>query len=165
MVDSQSLSASLEDYLEAILQIVRKKKAAKAKDIAKRLKVNSSSVTGALQALARKGLVNYAPYDLITLTPAGDKIAQDVIRRHNALKKFFIEVLSIEEKEAEETACKVEHDVSPDIIKRLVEFVKFMEKCPFGGATWNSEDGFICHQAEKLESCNQCEAEFHANQS
>jgi len=153
VTDDQGLSASLEDYLEAISLIVSKKQAAKARDIAKRMKVNSSSVTGALQALAKKGLVNYAPYDLITLTRAGEKIAQDVIHRHMALKQFFVEVLSVDEKEAEETACKVEHDVSPEIIKRLVEYVKFMEKCPFGGAKWDGKQGFICQQVERLDAC------------
>jgi len=157
MEDGQSLSASLEDYLEAISQIAQKKKAAKARDIAKRLKVNSSSVTGALQTLAKKGLVNYAPYDLITLTPSGEKIAKDVIHRHEALKNFFVDVLAVDGREAEETACKVEHDVSPKIIKRLMEFVKFMEKCPFGGAKWDSKQGFICQQVERLADCTRDE--------
>jgi DtxR family Mn-dependent transcriptional regulator len=47
------LSASMEDYLEAIFHIAADKQAARAKDIAKRLKVNNSSVTGALRILSR----------------------------------------------------------------------------------------------------------------
>ena len=62
------LSSNMEDYLEAIYHISSKKQAARAKDISDRLKVNKSSVTGALRSLSEKGLVNYAPYDLITLT-------------------------------------------------------------------------------------------------
>ena len=61
------LSASLEDYLEAILHLVTEKQVARSRDIAKRLRVNRSSVTGALQALAKKGLVNYEPYEAVTL--------------------------------------------------------------------------------------------------
>ncbi len=76
------LSASLEDYLEAIFQIVRDKQAARAKDISERLKVRRSSVTGALHALADRELINYAPYDLITLTDKGKIVAQAVVRRH-----------------------------------------------------------------------------------
>jgi len=49
------LSASLEDYLEAIYHIVQKKQAARAKDIVQRLRVKNSSVTGAMRALADKG--------------------------------------------------------------------------------------------------------------
>ena len=47
MTRSEALTASMEDYLEAIFYIVAEKGAARAKDISKRLKVNHSSVTGA----------------------------------------------------------------------------------------------------------------------
>jgi len=56
MQSTKTLSASLEDYLEAIYHIVREKKAARAKDISKRLGVNRSSVTGALHSLAERKL-------------------------------------------------------------------------------------------------------------
>ena len=56
MPKNRMLSASMEDYLEAIFHIVSEKQAARAKDIAKRLKVNNSSVTGALRSLAEKGV-------------------------------------------------------------------------------------------------------------
>ena len=83
---SVSLSESLEDYLEAIFHIESKKQAARAKDIAQRLNVKNSSVTGALHSLSEKGLINYAPYDLITLTPKGKTVANGVVRRHEALE-------------------------------------------------------------------------------
>jgi DtxR family Mn-dependent transcriptional regulator len=68
--DTMALSASLEDYLEAILRIVQEKQVARAKDVGKRLNVGRSSVTGALHALADRKLINYAPYDLRTLRAA-----------------------------------------------------------------------------------------------
>ena len=52
------LSSNMEDYLEAIFHISKEKQAARAKDIADRLMVNKSSVTGALRSLSEKGLVN-----------------------------------------------------------------------------------------------------------
>ena len=91
---SEQLSDSLEDYMEAIFHIEVKKHAARAKDIAERLQVSNSSVTGALRLLSDKGLVNYAPYDIITLTPKGKEIAQNVVRRHKALLDFFVKILS-----------------------------------------------------------------------
>ena len=54
MATTDKISASLEDYLEAIFWIVKSKGAARAKDIAERLRVKASSVTGALQALKEK---------------------------------------------------------------------------------------------------------------
>jgi len=95
MTRSEALTASMEDYLEAIFHIVAEKGAARAKDISKRLKVNHSSVTGALQALASRNLVRYAPYEVTTLTPKGKALAEDVIRRHEILRTFFVKVLAV----------------------------------------------------------------------
>ena len=130
------LSSNMEDYLEAIFHISQEKQAARAKDIADRVMVNKSSVTGALRSLSEKGLVNYAPYDIITLTAKGKRLAQEIVRRHAALKDFFTKVLLIDQDEAEDAACKVEHAVSKNIIDRLVNFVGFMEICPRGGKEW-----------------------------
>ena len=123
----ETLSASLEDYLEAIYHITAEKKAARARDISLRLKVNSSSVTGALRALAGRKLVNYAPYDVITLTSKGRPIAKDIVRRHRALSDFFVKVLSVEKKIADEGACKMEHALPHEILDRLVEFVESVD--------------------------------------
>ncbi len=133
MPASEALTASMEDYLEAIYHIVRKKQAARAKDIARRLTVNNSSVTGALRTLSEKGYINYAPYDVITLTPKGHKYAEDVVRRHEALMDFFTKVLCVEAQEASDAACKMEHAVSRTILDRLIRFVEFLEICPRGG--------------------------------
>ena len=70
MFASEPLTASLEDYLEAIFVIVARKQAVRAKDIARHLNVKNASVTR-VAALAERGLINYAPYDVITLTPSG----------------------------------------------------------------------------------------------
>ena len=115
----------MEDYLEAISNIIKEKQVARVKDISKRLKVNMSSVSGALHILAAKKLINYAPYEIATLTPKGKKIAEDIILRHQTLKKFFVKVLSIDEKLADETACKMEHAMTKKILRRFIKFIRF----------------------------------------
>ncbi|HHO48932.1 MAG TPA: metal-dependent transcriptional regulator [Desulfobacteraceae bacterium] len=130
MQQSFDLSASLEDYIEAIYNIIAEKQTARNKDIAARLDVSGASVTEALRSLARKGLINYAPYEAITLTNSGRKAALDVIRRHNALKQFFVEVLDIDEKTAEQGACRVEHAAPQAIIDRIIHFINFLESRP-----------------------------------
>lgn len=143
------LSASLEDYLEAIFHTVAEKQAARAKDIAQRLNVHSSSVTQALRSLAEKKLVNYAPYDLITLTPEGRRAAQDVVRRHETLRDFFTKVLSIDEEIADKGACAMEHALSGPILNRLIQYLQFVESCSIGGIQWTHEAGFHCGQADR----------------
>ena len=95
MKKDKGLSESLEDYLEVILDLEKTNKVARAKDIAERLDIQRGSVTGALKALEKKGLVNYAPYSYITLTPKGSRIAREITRRHNGLKDFLLQVLQV----------------------------------------------------------------------
>jgi len=136
MGPKESLSASLEDYLEAIFHIVAEKQAARTKDISQRLKVNNSSVTGALRALAERNLVNYAPYEVITLTSSGKKIARDIVRRHETLREFFVKILSIDPQIADEGACRMEHALPREILDRLIEFVKLVETTPNKIGAW-----------------------------
>jgi DtxR family Mn-dependent transcriptional regulator len=119
------LSASLEDYLEAIFNLAGEYKVAHSKDIAELLGVSKSSVTGALQLLKSKKLVNYRPYDSVTLTRAGREAAAKVARKHDILKSFFINVLGIEAGIAQQAACKAEHTLGPEVTARLLSFIEF----------------------------------------
>lgn len=152
----QQLSASLEDYIEAIYHIIVKKQVARGKDISTRLGVSGASVTEALRSLAKKGLINYAPYEVITLTDEGRKTAEDVVRRHTALKKFFIDVLAIEETLAEQGACKIEHTAPAEIITRMVNFTKFLEVCPRGGKELVRGFSDFCKKGHTRIDCEHC---------
>lgn len=156
MVTETKLTASQEDYLEAIYHISAKKMAARAKDISKYLDVRASSVTGALRTLGKFGLVNYAPYDLITLTEEGRVAAEDIVHRHKALEKFLVNVLGVDAIEADKAACKMEHAVPKAIIDRLVKYSEYVEKCPKGGITWSSGFGYYCKHGCAEEDCRQC---------
>jgi len=153
---SETLTASLEDYLEAIFHIIAEKKAVRAKDIARRLKVSNPSVTGALRALAKKGLINYIPYDVISLTPAGEAAAKDVIRRHETLRDFFVKVLAVDEAEADRAACRMEHSIPRIILERFIQFVEFIEICPRAGSKWVAGFSYYCNNGDTIENCEKC---------
>ncbi len=150
------LTASLEHYVEAIYWIANTKKAARAKDIAERMKVAKSSVTGALQALADKGLVNYAPYDVITLTDAGLAVARELVRRHEVIRDFFVRVLSVDADEAEIAASAMEHAVTDTILDRLIAFIEFVERCPQGGTAFLKDFGYHCDNETCSGQCDFC---------
>lgn len=133
MDEQGDLSASMEDYLETIFLLVEDNKVARARDIAKRLQVNSSSVTGALRVLARKQLINYAPYEIITMTPLGEQVAASILRRHNSLRDFLVTVLAVDRKQAEGAACRMEHAVPRGVLERLAQFADFVQACPQTG--------------------------------
>lgn len=123
---SDNLSASLEDYLEAIFNLARESNIARSKDIAELLGVSRASVTGALRVLKKKGLANYKPYDYVTLTEPGRAAAAEIAGKHKILKSFFINVLGVEADLAQQAACRAEHALGPGIIARLMSFIEFV---------------------------------------
>lgn len=153
---TDALTASLEDYLEAIFHIASDRQAVKPRDIARRLKVSYASVTGALRSLAQKKLVNYAPYDLITLTPAGAEAAKDVVRRHEVLHDFLVDILAVDDTQAGDAACRMEHSIPRAIMDRLIQFVEFVQTCPRGGSTWVQGFSYHCDHDSARENCEKC---------
>ena len=127
-VGKRKLSSNMEDYLEAIA-VLKKKGIARVKDLAKLLNVKTSSVTSALNTLARSGLVVHERYGYIELTPEGENLAYEVQRRHDMLFKFLTEVLKIDPNVAKEDACRMEHSVSHQTLERITKFIKFVETC------------------------------------
>jgi DtxR family Mn-dependent transcriptional regulator len=167
-MSTAELSSSLEDYLETIYFLARDEGRARPKDIAERMKVRAASVTGALKALAEKGLINYAPYASVSLTDAGEEIAGKIAGKHEALLHFFTQVLGIESAEAEEFACSMEHTIPDHILQRLVRFAEYTEKCPSFNASWlESAEAYFCRalncESRGCETCRLTELSEHAD--
>lgn len=120
----KSISASLEDYLEVIYEVINEKQGVKAIDISRRLGVGRSSVTDALKNLADKKLVNYGRYDVLSLTDEGEKIARGVIEKHSILYNFFVNILDLSSEEANENACRIEHVISESAFDGFSKFMK-----------------------------------------
>jgi len=140
------LSASLEDYLEAIFNVASDVGIARSKDIAKKLGVSRASVTGALRVLKKKGLANYEPYDYVTLTQAGDDAAAEIARKHDILKAFFINVLGVEKDIAQRAACRAEHTLGPEVITRLLRFIEFVTQTGRDGTNLTDRFREFCEE-------------------
>ena len=125
-----ALSESMEDYIEVISQLEDRLKVVRVKNIALSMKVKMPSVSSALGVLEKKGLVNYEKYDYVELTEDGRRVAKGVRRRHDALKKFLVEVLGVDEKSAEEDSCGMEHHISKHTIDNIIKYMEFVEVCP-----------------------------------
>ena len=125
---NDNLSASLEDYLELICNLLETSEAVKAVEIAKKLNISRASVSEALAKLAEKNLIIYEGHKGITITPEGLKLAKGVIKKHKAFTAFFEKTLGLDKKEAEENACKIEHVVSDKMFNRLLAFQKYCSK-------------------------------------
>jgi len=121
------ISSNLEDYLEAIYEVVKENGVVLPRDVRQRLGVGKSSVSGALKTLASRGLIEHTPYGAITLTSEGQKTAEDIARRHEVLRDFFIKVLDADSEVANTAACEIEHVMPDSVLERLVEFLCFAQ--------------------------------------
>lgn len=158
------LSASLEDYLETVYVLIKERGKARSNDIAERMGVHKSTVTAALHALSHRGLVNYTPYKPVSLTGDGRRRAQELLRRHDALRRFLENVLRIDWKAADETACKMEHIIAPAIMQRFTDFAAYMAQCPRAGAVWRKGLGYSCASENLDTECSRCMARARASQ-
>jgi len=123
------ISATLEDYLEAILALIQNGGEARVRDISERLAVHKSTVTAALKTLAEKNLVDREPYGAVTLTNEGRRIAIRVTQSHAVVKTFLKDVLLVDSHTAEDNACRMEHVMDKIVLERLVTFAEFMSSC------------------------------------
>ena len=94
------------------------------------------SVTSILNTLIKKGLVNHEKYEYVELTPEGLRIAKDIAYQHEILFNFLKNILKIDAKIADEDACRMEHAISQTTLRKLIEFVEFIEICPRAGPDW-----------------------------
>ena len=143
---SRKLTRRLEDYLEAVLVLVRRNGVARVGEIAIATNVSKSSVTAALKHLADDGLVNHDPYQFVTLTPRGTELAQEVLDKHELLMSFLIDVLNIAPTVAEENACRMEHVVDDVVMERMSLLAAFTQQCPQGGSEWAKKFSDYCQQ-------------------
>jgi len=123
---SGELSSTLEDYLEAIYRIETERRVARARDICRAQGVAASTVTAALQSLAQKGLINYEPYESVTLTRKGRRRAARLHLRHCILRDFLENILGLKRSRADVAACGMEHALDSQALERLTCFVAFM---------------------------------------
>jgi len=122
-----TVSSSLQDYLEAVLNLEDRNDAVRITDLAEELRITKPSVTAGVRVLVQMGLLTHRSYGPVVLTESGRRQALEVRHRHCMLKRFLIEVLEVPAETAEKEACIMEHAVSPETISRLV---RFLEKSP-----------------------------------
>ena len=118
------LTATLEDYLETIFNIVKRQKVARSMEIAESLNVKRPTVTVALRALAEKGYINYEPRSYVTLTESGERAAKCVDKRHHILRDVFTEMFRLPREVSERAACRMEHGMETDVCRAMTSLLK-----------------------------------------
>ncbi|HDQ06893.1 MAG TPA: metal-dependent transcriptional regulator [Candidatus Bathyarchaeota archaeon] len=130
--EAETVSSQAEEYLEAIYRLEQKGGFARTMELAKSLNVVPGSVTNTIENLKRKGLVTHRPYKGVKLTDNGRKIASSVLRRHRLAERLLTDVLHLDWSEVHDQACKLEHALSPEILKPLEKALGHPKRCPHG---------------------------------
>lgn len=122
-----ALHKSGEDYLETILMLEEKNGYVRSVDVAAALGFSKPSISRAMALLKEQNYITMDKDHLIHLTQAGRLRASQVYSRHKALTRYFVEVLGVDPKVAEEDACNIEHVISQETMDKLIAH---MESCP-----------------------------------
>jgi DtxR family Mn-dependent transcriptional regulator len=126
------VSKHAEEYLEAIYRLERKRGIARTMELSRKLKVVPGSVTNTIESLEEKGLIIHEPYKGVKLTDKGRRLASNILRRHRLAERLLTDILHMDWSQVHEAACKLEHALSPEIIKPLEKVLRHPKTCPHG---------------------------------
>ncbi len=115
---------SREMYLETILRLEKKNGVVRSVDIAKEFNYSKPSISKAMNVLKKSGLITHTPYGDISLTKQGRQKAEQIFKLHRLVKEFLIRSLNLDEKTAEQDACRMEHIISD---KAILAIEKYLE--------------------------------------
>lgn len=121
--------------------------------LASALGVTPGTATTMVKALADSGLAHYEPYAGVRLTPAGEKLASMVLRRHRLIELFLVKVLGMSWAEVHDEAEHLEHAVSERLIDRIDEMLGRPTVDPHGDPIPTAEGHVEMSDAIDLLSC------------
>jgi len=126
------ITISKENYLKAIAEAESEGEAVKPVTLSRWLEVSAPAVTMAIRRLKRDRLIRVAAESQITLTPAGRKIADRLLNRHHLIERMLTEIFGLEWYKVHDEAEQLEHAVSADFERKLVEKLGRGNACPHG---------------------------------
>lgn len=128
-------SLTVENYVKTIYLIASRGESPKSITtgaLAQALAVSPGTVTGMLKTLSEAALATYTPYEGACLTPAGERLALKVLRRHRLVELFLVQTLRMPWDEIHEEAENLEHAVSDRLIDRIEAFLDYPDADPHG---------------------------------
>ena len=126
------ITISKENYLKAIAEAESEGEPVIAATLARWLSVSAPAVTMAIKRLKRDGLIRGGRDGELSLTAAGRDIANRVLNRHHLIERMLAEIFGMEWYKVHDEAEQLEHAVSADFERRLVERLGTGEACPHG---------------------------------
>ncbi len=125
-------SATVEEYLETIYNMVMEGEVVIGARLAQKFGVAPPTVTEMLKRLVRSGYIEMDNNRQITLTEAGNEIAESVLRRHRLTERFLVDILGMQWHEVHEEAERLEHSISGAVEANVIARLKNPTTCPHG---------------------------------
>ncbi|MFN3692102.1 MAG: metal-dependent transcriptional regulator [Fervidobacterium sp.] len=120
------LTPTIMSYISTIYDLIEKEGVARVSDIARARNVSYASATNAVKKLAELELVNHKKYGFIRLTHRGLKLAQMLKSGESRIKYFFMYVVGLPEKKAEQIASLMVYDLDPETRRKLRKFYSIL---------------------------------------
>jgi DtxR family transcriptional regulator, Mn-dependent transcriptional regulator len=149
-------SSTVENYLKAIHLGVGRLEGQRLLpmgQLAASLGVAPGTATTMVKTLSESGLVEYEPYSGVALTPAGEKLASLVVRRHRLIELFLVQVLGFGWDEVHDEAEQLEHVVSERLVERIDEMLGRPATDPHGDPIPDSDGLLKPQEAQNLLTC------------
>src|SRR6266540_1567182 len=150
-------SSTVENYLKAIYAgqavLPTDARLVSMGQVAASLGVTPGTATTMVKALAESGLAEYEPYSGVRLSPAGEKLAALVLRRHRLVELFLVNVMGMSWAEVHDEAEKLEHVVSERLIERIDEMLGHPTHDPHGDPIPTPEGALIPRHLDSLLTC------------
>ncbi|HSD78421.1 MAG TPA: metal-dependent transcriptional regulator [Solirubrobacteraceae bacterium] len=105
----------MEDYAKAIYALQREAESVATTVLAERLGVTPASASAMVKRLGGLGLVTHEPYRGVALTPAGERVALEVMRHHRLLELYLAETLGMPWDRVHAEAEVLEHVISEEL--------------------------------------------------
>jgi DtxR family Mn-dependent transcriptional regulator len=126
------LTISKEDYLKAIAEAQSEEDTVLAVTVARWLRVSAPAVALALRRLRRDKLVEVDPKGRVSLTALGQRVADKLRLRHHLVERMLYEMLGVEWYKVHTEAERLEHAISEDVERRLIDKLGADRPCPHG---------------------------------
>jgi DtxR family Mn-dependent transcriptional regulator len=126
------ITISKENYLKAIAEAESEGEAVKAVTLVRWLGVSAPAVTMAIKRLRRDALIQVGEEGQLTLTDAGRDIANRLLNRHHLIERMLTEIFGLEWYKVHDEAEHLEHAVSADFERKLIEKLGTAKECPHG---------------------------------
>ncbi len=132
MKTEESLSATVEEYLEMIYNMSAEDEVVIGARLAEKFQVSAPTVTEMLKRLVRDGYIAMDAKRVVTLTEAGYQAAEAVLRRHRLTERFLADMLGLQWHEVHEEAHRLEHFISGAVEARVIASLNHPVTCPHG---------------------------------